>query len=80
MFWGVESCEGFSKSCLIIMINIRTCKVSYWCQFLRFTISAHKIAKQLGEARALAPVRAPPKVAVVRESHKLFLSLTGEFA
>jgi hypothetical protein len=34
--------------------------VAWWCQFLRFTISAHKIAKELGEARARAPVRASP--------------------
>jgi hypothetical protein len=29
----------------------------YWCQFLRSTVPAHKIAKELGEARAREPVR-----------------------
>jgi hypothetical protein len=35
-------------------------KYTYWWQFLRYTVPAHKIANKLGEARARAPVRAPP--------------------
>jgi hypothetical protein len=34
----------------------------YWCQFLRSTVPAHKIAIELGEVRAREPVRAAPSL------------------